>query len=225
MIRHISLLLCVIMFLTISKVCAQPPESKLLEGKGTDTAVILAHGREGDPDSKVVGPLRKTINTELNFHTLSLQMPVLPGEKFKEYARVFPDAYKTISDAINFLTKEKGVKRIYLMGYSMGARMTSAFLAKQPHPAIIGYIGIGMLTGGGAPLNANWNIKKVEVPVIDIYATETPLDRKSAKKRQKLVSDTYKQVRIDGAEHSFSGYDSQIAQAVIAWLKQQEKNQ
>ncbi|MBC7781516.1 MAG: hypothetical protein H7125_15595 [Proteobacteria bacterium] len=36
--------------------------------------------------------------------------------------------------------KDKGVERIYLMGYSMGGRMTSASLANQPVPGIVGYI-------------------------------------------------------------------------------------
>lgn len=78
-------------------------------------------------------------------------MPVLPGKDFRAYAPVFPDAYKTIQAGIDYLTKEKGVKRIYLMGYSMGARMTSAFLADQPHPTVVGFIGVGVL-GGAASL-------------------------------------------------------------------------
>jgi hypothetical protein len=37
-----------------------------------------------------------------------------------------------------------------------------------------------------------------------------------------MVSDTFKQIRIAGAEHSFRGYDDQVVQAVIEWLKEQE---
>ena len=50
-------------------------------GKESKVGVILAHGQGLDPDSQVVGPLRKSINQELGFHTLSLQMPVLSGAK------------------------------------------------------------------------------------------------------------------------------------------------
>ena len=216
-------LFAAIVFLLVTNVYAQPPGSELLQGKETTTAVVLAHGIGGGPDAKVVGPLRKAINKELGFCTLSLQMPVLPDKDFRAYAPAFPDAYKTIQAGIDYLTKEKGVKRIYIVGYSMGARMTSAFLAKQPHPAVVGFIGVGLLEGGGDPLDANQNIRRIRLPVIDVYADGTPLDLRSANNRQSLVSDHYKQMRIEGAEHSFRGHDSQVAQVIIAWLKEQEQ--
>jgi pimeloyl-ACP methyl ester carboxylesterase len=218
----IRLIFSAVFFLLLSNAYAQPTGSELLEGKQTETAVILAHGRGEGPDGKVVGPLRKAINKELGFYTLSLQLPVLPTKDFKAYAPTFPDAYKTIQTAIDYLTKEKGVKRIHVMGYSMGARMTTSFLAKQPHPAVVGFIGVGVLEGGGEPLDANQNIRRVHLPVIDLYADSTPLDLRSAEARRSLISDRYRQVRIDGATHPFEGYDARLAQEIIAWLKEQE---
>lgn len=219
---HKRLLIAAVSLLLALSVHSQPAGSELLEGGETTTAVVLAHGRGGGPDGKVVGPLRKAINSELGFHTLSLQMPALPADDFRAYAAVFPDAYKAIQAAIDFLMKEKGVKRIYLMGYSMGARMTSAFLVQQPHPEVVGYIGVGLLEGGGDPLDANQNIRRVRLPVIDLYADRTPLDLRSAQNRQSLVSGNYRQIRIEGAAHSFSGSDSRLAQEIIAWLREQE---
>jgi len=208
-------------------VYADMPKGEYLEGRDSKVGVILAHGQGLDPDSQVVGPLRRTINKELGFHTLSLQMPVIPGkrgtEKFQEYASTFPDAYKTIQAGIDFLKKEKGVERVYLMGYSMGGRMTTGFLAQKPDSEVIGYVGVGLLGGGQEPLNTNLNLKKVKVPVIDIYA-DSDADAKSAEFRKAFVSDRYKQVVIQGAKHDYRGYDSQIAKAVIDWLKQQESN-
>ncbi len=213
-----------VLFVT-SIIYGEMPKGAYLEGKDSKVGVILSHGQGLDPDSQVVGPLRRTINKELGFHTLSLQMPVIPGksspEKFQEYASTFPEAYKTIQAGIDFLKKEKGVERIYLMGYSMGGRMTTAFLAQNPDSGVIGYIGVGLLGGGQEPLNTNLNLKKVKVPVIDIHA-DTDLDAKSAEFRKPFVSDHYKQVVIPGAKHDYRGYDNQIAKAVIAWLKQQE---
>ena len=128
---------------------AQMPQGEYLDGKGVKVAVILAHGQGLDADSQVVSPLRKTIHKELGFHTLSLPMPVIAGkrspEHFQEYASTFPEAYARIQAAIDFLKKEKGVDRIYLMGYSMGGRMTTAFLASKPDSSIVGYIGVGLL--------------------------------------------------------------------------------
>jgi len=204
---------------------AQMPKGDYLEGKASKTAVILAHGRGLDPDSQVVGPLRKAINRELGFHTLSLQMPVLPGrigpEQVQQYAPTFPEAYQRIQAAIDFLRREKGVERIYLMGYSMGGRMTSAFLANNPDSGVVGFIGVGLLAGGPEPLNTNLNLRKVKIPVIDIYA-ENDHDAKFAEFRKPFVSDRFKQVPIAGAEHDYRGYDKQIADAVIGWLREQE---
>jgi len=204
---------------------ADIPKGEYWEGKNSKVGVILAHGQGMDPDSKVVGPLRQSINKELGFHTFSLQMPVLSGArapgKFMEYAPTFPEAYKTIQAGIDFLKKEKGVERIYLMGYSMGGRMTTGFLAEYPESGISGYIGIGLFGGGQEPLNANQNLQKIKVPVIDIYADTGP-DAKAADFRKRFVSNRYPQVVMTGAKHDFNGYESQFTGAVISWLKQQE---
>jgi hypothetical protein len=79
------------------------------------------------------------------------------------------------------------------------------------------------LEGGPEPLNTNLNLKKVKMPVIDVYA-DSGLDAKSAEFRKPFVSDRYKQVVISGAKHDYRGYENQFATAVIGWLKQQESS-
>jgi pimeloyl-ACP methyl ester carboxylesterase len=204
---------------------AQMPQGKYLEAPGSKVGVILAHGQGLDADSQVVSPLRKAIHKELGFHTLSLQMPTLAGkhspELFQEYASTFPDAYTRIQGGIDFLKKDKGVERVYLMGYSMGGRMTTAFLANNPGASIVGYIGVGLLAGGQEPLNSNMNLRKVKVPVIDIYA-EDDTDAQFAGNRKAFVSERFVQVPIAGAKHNYRGYEDQVVEAVINWLKKQE---
>ena len=204
---------------------AQMPNGEFIEEKGATAAVILVHGRAQGPDGQVVGPLRRAIARDVGIHTLSLQMPVLATPDYLAYAATYPDVYKALQSAVTFLSKEKGVKRIYVMGYSMGARMTTAFLAAKPLPEVVGYIGIGVLEGGGELLDANLNIKKLIIPVIDLYADATPLDLSSAEIRKALVGDRYKQVQIRGANHSFRGYDNVLAEATNAWLKEREQKQ
>lgn len=206
-------------------VYADMPKGQYLEGKDSKVGVILAHGKGLNPDSQVVGPLRRAINKELGFHTLSLQMPVMAGKQspgeFQSYAPTFPDAYQRIQAAIDFLKKEKGVARVYLMGYSMGGRMTSAFLANHPDSGIAGYIGVGLVAGGEEPLNTNLNLRKVKIPVLDVYA-ENDSDARFAENRMRFVSERFKQVSIPGATHEYRGYDHAVISAVIAWLKEQE---
>jgi pimeloyl-ACP methyl ester carboxylesterase len=219
------LVLVMTLLLGLAPAVAQMPSGEFIEAKGATTAVILAHGRAQGPDGQVVGPLRRAIAKGAGMHTLSLQMPVLATPDYLAYAATYPDAYKTLQSAIAFLSKEKGVKRIYVVGYSMGARMTTAYLATQPAPEVVGYIGIGVLEGGGELLDANLNIKKLTVPVIDLYADATPLDLLSAENRKTLMGDRYKQVQIRGANHSFRGYDGALEEATIAWLKEREQKQ
>jgi len=209
----------------VAHAAAQMPKGEYLDGKDSKVAVILAHGQGLDPDANVVGPLRRAIHKELGFHTLSLSMPTLVGVKspelFEAYESTFPDAYARIQAAIDFLRKEKGVERIYLMGHSMGGRMTSAFLANHPGAPVVGFIGVGLLAGGKEPLNANLNLRKVKVPVIDIYA-ESDRDAKFAEFRKPLVSDRFIQVPVSGAKHDYRGFEKFIAETVNGWLRKQE---
>ena len=199
------------------------PKGKYLEGKGSKVAVILAHGRGQSPNGNVVGSLRRAIHKELGFHTLSLQMPDTSNGllRSQEVAAAFPKAYQRIQAAIDFLKKEKGADRIYLMGHGMGGRMTSAFIVNYPDAGVVGFIGVGLLGGRKEPLNANLNLRKVKIPVIDIYA-ENDGDAKAAALREPLVSEQFVQVPISGAKHNYRGYEKQIADAVIGWLKKQE---
>lgn len=200
------------------------PKGEYLDGASSKAGVILAHGRGLYPTSRVVDPLRKAIHAGLGMHTLSLQMPILAGknsaDKFQAYGVTFPDAYKAIEDGIKFF-KEKGIERIYLMGYSMGGRMTSGFLSENPDSGIVGFIGVGLLGGGASPLNTNVNLRKIKIPVIDIYA-ENDNDARSAEFRKQFISHSYVQVPIAGAKHDYLCCEADISASVIKWLAQQE---
>lgn len=201
---------------------AQMPAVEIIEVKDATAAVILAHGRAQGPDGQVVGPLRRAIAKDAGLTTLSLQMPVLSNPDYLAYAATFPDSYKALQSAVTYLTNEKDAKRVYVLGYSMGARMTAAFLAAQETSAVVGYIGVGMLEGGGEPLDANASVRKLHVPVLDLYADATPLDLSSAESRKGLVGNHYRQVRINGANHSFKGYETELSRETVGWLIEQE---
>jgi pimeloyl-ACP methyl ester carboxylesterase len=201
---------------------AQMPKGEYLEAKGSKVGVILAHGRGGSADGNVVGPLRRALHKDLGIHTLSLDMPD-PGVDSPAdpvLAAAFPEAYRRIQSAIDFLKKEKGVERIYLMGYSMGGRMTSAYLANRPDAGVVGYIGVGLLAGGQDPVNTTLNLKNLKIPVIDVYA-ENDRDAQFAAFRKSFVSEQFVQVPIAGAKHDYRGYEKQVADAVIEWLRKQ----
>lgn len=203
---------------------AEMPPGAYLDGKDSKVAVVLAHGQGLHPDGNVVGPLRRALNQELGYHTLSLQMPTVAGAvtpESPELAATFPDGHRRIQAAIDFLRNGKGVERIYLMGHSMGGRMTSSFLASNPDAPVAGFIGVGLTAGGPEPVNTNLNLRKVRVPVINVYG-ENDQYLRAAELRRPLVSERYVQVSIPGAKHDYRGYEKPVAEAVVAWLKKQE---
>ena len=217
--NRISIFLAMIMFsISYSVVADKPEDSVYLDGGESKSALILAHGKGKHPTWLVVDPLRKGVSDKLGFHTLSLQMPT-GNDDWKDYAYDFPDAYKTIKEAIRFLKEEKGVTKVFLMGHSMGSRMASAFVADNPTQPLSGLIVAGCRNNGGTPLSCIKSLQKVEIAVLDIWGGDNLKDSKSAAKRSDMVSDKYTQVSIDDGNHKFEGYESEFVQAVVDWLK------
>jgi hypothetical protein len=200
-----------------------PNEALYLDGGASKVAVILSHGRGGGPDAHVVGPLRKAIHSELGFHTLSLQLPNAK-KNAKKYPADFPQAYATMKEGVEFLRKEKGADTINLMGYSMGSRMATAFLAEHPELGITGFIGVGVRNGKGTGgvLDSLANLLRAPtLPIFDVWGTGGDgKDAKHAKFRSVLAKrGDYQTHVIEGATHSYDGYEDTVNAAVIGWLK------
>ncbi len=197
-----------------------PDGSVYIDGGDSKYGVVLAHGRGMHPTWLVVDPLRKGINNELGYHTLSLQMPT-GYSHWKDYADGFPDAYQSFKEAIAFLKEEKGVSHVYLIGHSMGSRMASAFVSENSDHGLAGLVVAGCRNNGGYPLSCDENLQGANVPVLDIWGGDNGKDSRSASERSGMVSDTYTQVEIAGTNHKFEGDENQLVDAVVAWLKSQ----
>jgi len=194
------------------------PANAYLPGKGSDVGVVLCHGRGAYPTWLVVDPLRKGINEKLGYHTLSIQMP-FGDVDWDGYGIYFEDAHKRIQASIDAL-KQKGVKKIYLMGHSMGSRMATSFLAAYPKSGVDGFIGVGVRSNGGPLLNSNANLEKIDIPVLDVFGDGG--DKKDwwdAKDRAHMISDRFHQVLIPGANHQFTMHEDEMVNAVVKWLK------
>lgn len=191
-----------------------------LQAGTSTTAVILCHGRGHHPRWQVVNPLRKQINKQLGFHTLSLQMPTDDEIDWQDYRYMFPQAFHTIESSVNHLKEQYQVKKVFLIGHSMGSRMASAYLAAAPQHDISGFIGIGMRNNGEHPLDAGENLGKVSLPVLDLFGDGgNRKDFYHAKDRSHLISELYKQQMIKNANHRFTQYQNEMVEAVINWLK------
>ena len=217
----LGVILFVFLLTSSSAMAGKPGGSAYLDGEDAKVGVILCHGRGQYPTWLVVDPLRKGIHKELGYHTLSLQMPA-ENKNWREYAEDFPEAYQRIQAVIDFLRKEKGVEKVYLMGHSMGSRMATAFLAERPNSGVAGFIGVGVRNGGDDPLDSDANLRVVSLPVLDVYGDGgNGKDADHASDRSEMVSDRYKQVLISGANHKFTAHEDELVKVVVNWLRGQ----
>ena len=162
---------------------AGPFAGLLLAGSGKPaTGVVLLHGRVGGPDGPVVGWLRKTLNAA-GYTTISLENPTpTTGGEFADYVadvtgpnKLFPEAGARIKTGIAEL-KKRGCQSVVVGGFSMGSRMTSAFLASDGKGAlpIKGFVAVGIGVNGKGPLDATTTLGKVKVPAIDVCGAGEP---------------------------------------------------
>lgn len=212
----LSILLCS----PLSVFADEPNGSAYIDGGKSNVSLILAHGKGKHPTWLVVDPVRKGINEKLGYHTLSLQMPSGYSD-WRDYADGFPDAYITIKQAITFLKNEKGVTKIFLFGHSMGSRMASAFMSENFDQPISGLIVAGCRNNGGHPLSCKQSLQNIDIPVLDIWGGNNDKDSNAASDREGMVSATYKQVEISGANHKFEGNEDELVDTVVSWLKSQ----
>lgn len=213
---------------TVSFTCpvqADRPPSVYLAGKG-DVGVVLLHGHGGTADGNVVGPLMRMFNTDFGYHTLSLDLPQVTGmppgpQLAAAYAPLYPEVEKRIENGIDYLIREKKVRSLYLVGFSVGTRMMTAYLAKHPDQAFAGYISVSTSCGGPAPMESNENLTRITVPVLDIYGTGSPPDVSCAAGRKTLPEkmQRYTVVQVSGAPHNFRGYEAQLTTAVADWVR------
>ncbi len=209
--------LAIFLFSTNS-VSGAPENSVYIDGGSSQYGVILAHGKGKHPTWLVVEPLRKGINDELGFHTLSLQMP--KGYRhWKEYAEGFPAAYEQFKQSIRFLKKEKGVTKVFIIGHSMGSRMASSYVSQHGNHGLTGLVVAGCRNNGGYPLSCAQNLESVDMPILDIWGGKNGKDYNAASERSSLVSESYTQIEISGANHKFEGYEDELVEAVTNWLK------
>ena len=131
----------------------------------SNSAVIIMHGTGIHPDwQQIIQPLRVGL-TEPGWHTLSIQMPILPNEaKTIEYSPLYEEVAPRVRAAIKHL-KTTGAKKIILIGHSLGASMAAYYLIK-PNPDVLGFIGIGMVAGGDDKrMDDAHSISKITIPL------------------------------------------------------------
>jgi pimeloyl-ACP methyl ester carboxylesterase len=194
-----------------------PSKALYLEGN-SDKGIILAHGKGMNPDFKVVKPLRLALHEDLGFHTLSLQMPI-DHKEYEAFEAEQPKVNAMIDQAIAFLQKH-GVKTIYLMGHSLGAGMTSAYIVAHPEAPLAGYIAVGCRGNKSSIISCSDNMSKIKIRTFDIWGADNADDAHFAKSRSVLVGPAYRQYGIEGANHVLDGANDFFIEEVEGWIEE-----
>ena len=196
----------------------------LTEGdSGSGRAVILAHGIGVHPNwPDVIYPLREAL-LDNEITSLSIQMPILPNEAAdEEYRDLYPEAPGRFQAAVDFL-KRSGYAKVDIVGHSMGARMAEYYLVQESTAGVnsVVLVGLGSSVAWPECIDA---LARLRVPALDLYGgndldtvLSTVQDRKNS--GQKNGSGTYRQVRVEEANHFFQGQEDELKNAVIDWLQ------
>jgi pimeloyl-ACP methyl ester carboxylesterase len=78
------------------------------------------------------------------------------------------------------------------------------------------------VASGPEPLNTNLSLRRVHVPVLDVYA-EDDMDAQFAAGRRQFMAGRMTQVPIAGARHDYRGHEDEVIRAVLDWLRKQEQ--
>jgi len=196
-------------------------------GNDEGRAVIVMHGTGIHPDwQQVVQPLRVGL-TEHDWHTLSIQMPILANEaEYSDYAPLYDEVAPRINAAIGYL-RDNGINTIILIGHSQGAAMTAYYLSSSKQNTD-GFVAIGMGAYADDPrMNSIKALEKIKTPVLDIYGDDDlEAVMKSVKARAEAASQAgnsdYTQVEVEASNHFFDGSEEALIEAVAAWLEKRK---
>ena len=183
--------------------------------------VLLVHGVGAHPDwPQVINPLRVGLAAR-GWDTLSIQMPVLANDApMADYAPLFDEVAPRIDAALRHF-RSRGMAPIVLIGHSLGAAMSSYYLAAGEPGPLRGFAGIGMSAGGTPVMNNAIALRQIRLPVLDLYGSEDlPGVLQSATQRATAAAGNpeYRQQQLAGADHFFNDYEEALVAAIASWL-------
>jgi len=184
-----------------------------VEAKNPKGSVIIAHGRGWSPDFELYGTLRTRL-AELGYHTLSIQMPVLPSTAILGlYVPLYPDARERFQLAVDFL-KAKGQRNIAIVSHSLGATMANQYLIRTEDTSVKAWVFIGILQG----LEEMYRIK---IPVLDVFGSDDwTVTMWGAPEREKQIrlNAGSAQVIVPGARHFFENREDELLRIIDSFL-------
>lgn len=177
-------------------------------------AIVLVHGLGVHPDHGVIGVLRSAL-VDRGYTTLSIQMPVQASDASAEAytPAVFDEAVERIAVAAAWL-QTRGVRKFVLLSHSMGSRMSLAYWKKNPNAPYAAWVCLGLPT-------AFSGLGGMRVPILDVHGEfDLPPVLAHAENRvQAMVSiPGSRELVIPGADHFYNGRETQLVDAIVAFL-------
>ena len=190
----------------------------------TQGAAILLHGIGAHPDwPEVINPLRSEL-PDHGWATLSIQMPILANDaKIADYAPLFDEVPGRIKAAIAYL-KKKNIRNVVIIAHSLGTAMASRYLATTPKSPIRAYVAISMVENKPEVMSNLASLKKIRLPLLDIYGSRDQDNvLRTARMRKQIAAriknNGYTQIKIEGADHFFTGHEAQLVKRIRGWLQ------
>ena len=185
---------------------------------------IVVHGIGAHPNwPEVIHPLRSQL-PDHGWMTLSVQMPILENQAdARDYEPLFEEVTPRFEAAIDYL-RQQGIENIVILAHSMGAAMSTHYLASNPDHPIRAFVGIGMNQSDIDIMDNASNLEQITIPVLDLYGSRD-LDgvMASVKKRAtgaaRAGNDNYRQLEIEGADHFFNGMADTLVKRVYSWIE------
>ena len=178
-------------------------------------SVVLVHGLGVHPDWGLINALRSRL-AEQGYTTLSIQMPVLAAAaRAEQYPPLFPEAAERLAAAVAFL-RAKGAVKVAIVSHSLGARMTNHFLNSTRGARVDAWVAIGIISDYTDPAT-------FKMPVLDLYGEKDfPAVLEGAAKRAAALKTVRgsSQIQVAGADHFFSGMESELVRHVRLFLDQ-----
>lgn len=186
---------------------------------------ILLHDVGSNADAPaVIGPLRRHLALR-GWDTLSLQMP-RPADPFSTADRDEAIALsKARLGAAVALFKAQKTTPLVLVGHGLGAEMALAYLAGNPTNDALALVTIGLAAGEGGETDPVLQVlARFPLPLLDLYGDrDRPEVLASAQARHGTAKrngrERYRQDKVMGADHEFSGLQESLQRRVSSWLR------
>lgn len=179
---------------TVSAECINPENPKCI--------ITLAHGAGAGMNHIFMVDLANSL-AEAGFATLRFNFPFTENKKGRPDPP--PVAHKTIEAAIEQAQKLFPSLPVFASGKSFGGRMSSQYLADNPHPAVKGIIfyGFPLHPAGKPSIERGDHLKKIKVPMLFLQGTRDTLATLDLIESVCSSLSTAELFKIEGADHSF----------------------